>query len=77
MSNRKFFSLQNGTSSSSSTSSQQNNQHNGHSNGMIYYEPKVVIPEMAFFCFDVLHKELHGLERHVEPNHLGISNSAL
>lgn len=74
MSTRKFFSLQNGTSSLQN----QNNQQNGHSNyqnGM-YQEPKVVIPEMAFFCFDVLHKELHGLEKHVEPNHLGISNSS-
>ena len=74
MATRKFFSLQqNGHSSSQQ---QQQNQHNGHTDFFLM-EPKVVIPEMAFFCFDVLHKELHGLERHVEPNHLGISNSAL
>lgn len=72
MANRKFFSLQNGHSSQQ--------QHNGQiqQNGSFYLmEPKVVKPEMAFFCFDVLSKELHGLERHVEPNHLGISNSSL
>lgn len=77
MSSRKFFSLQNG-STSHQQQHQQNNQHNGHTsfNGFLC-EPKIVIPEMAFFCFDVLHKELHGLDGHVEPNHLGISNHAL
>jgi hypothetical protein len=79
MSSRKFFSLQNGSSSSSSTAEQhQNNQqHNGHATYGFFCEPKVVAPEMAFFCFDVLHKELHGLDRHVEPHHIGIANSSL
>lgn len=73
MASRKFFSLQNGHSSN------QHENSNGHQNGNAYQqaEQRVAIPEMCFFCFDVLHKELHGLERHVEPNNLGISNSAL
>ncbi|KAG5683679.1 hypothetical protein PVAND_012945 [Polypedilum vanderplanki] len=75
MASRKFFSNQNGYSSQQHQQQNQQLQHNGHCNGILF-EPKIVIPEMAFFCFDVLHKELHGLERHVEPNHLGISNSA-
>lgn len=76
MSSRKFFSLQNGSSSSSSTTVQPNNQQNGHATYGFFCEPKVVAPEMAFFCFDVLHKELHGLDRHVEPHHIGIVNSS-
>jgi hypothetical protein len=75
MSSRKFFSLQNGSSSSSSSSTTV--QQNGHATYGFFCEPKVVAPEMAFFCFDVLHKELHGLDRHVEPHHIGIANSSL
>lgn len=37
----------------------------------------VATPEMCFFCFDVLHKELDVHDHHVEPHHIGISNSAL
>lgn len=74
MASRKFFPLQNGHSSSLQNG---HSTENGHQNGNGYSEPRIAIPEMCFFCFDVLHKELHCLDRHVEPNHLGISNSAL
>lgn len=82
MSSRKFFFLQNGHSQQEQQGQEQaqsSKQHNGyHQNGFAQpsYEPKVVVPEMAFFCFDVLHKELHGLDRHVEPSNLGICNMA-
>lgn len=70
MASRKFFSNQNGHSSNQAEGT------NGYAIGQAS-DQKVAIPEMAFYCFDVLHKELGGFERHVEPNHLGISNSAL
>lgn len=87
MASRKFFSLQNGHSQQQEYEDQQPQSSgyqktNGHQyqNGLSLVQPsspKIVIPEMAFFCFDVLHKELHGLERHAEPHNLGISNLAL
>lgn len=86
MASRKFFSFQNGHSSQQEqeqahNSKQQNGNayHNGQMTLALQprYEHKVVVPEMAFFCFDVLHKELHGLEKHVEPSNLGICNMAL
>lgn len=75
MASRKFFSQHNGHSS--------NHQGQQYSNGLTNGfddEQKVVIPEMCFFCFDILHKELNGCcgqEQHVEPHNLGISNNAL
>lgn len=85
MASRKFFSIQNAHSSSSQQDQQQaqSSKHNGYQNVSMdltfepRYDSKVVVPEMAFFCFDVLHKELHGLDRHVEPSNLGICNMAL
>jgi hypothetical protein len=78
MASKKFFSYNSSSSSSSSQQQQtQNHQQNGYQNGF-FKEPKIVaVPEMAFFCFDVLHKELHGLDSHVEPHHIGITNSSL
>ncbi|CRL03992.1 CLUMA_CG017111, isoform A [Clunio marinus] len=73
MASRKFLPLQNGHSSNQQE--QQNISGHSLSNGF-HIEQRIAIPEMCFFCFDVLHKELHGLERHVEPNILGISNMA-
>lgn len=75
MASRRFFSSNQNGHSSQQENQQQLQQLNGHCS-VLLTEPRVVVPEMAFFCFDVLHKELHGLDRHVEPNHLGISNSA-
>ena len=87
MASRKFFSNQNGFSQQQEDQQlqpqgsgyQKTNGHHHYQNGTLnlVHSPKVVIPEMAFFCFDVLHKELHGLERHAEPHILGISNHAL
>jgi hypothetical protein len=48
-----------------------NEQQQGQNSGL------VATPEMCFFCFDVLHKELAVHDRHVEPHRLGITNSAL
>lgn len=84
MASRKFsFSFQNGNSSQqdqeqeAQSSKQSNNSYQMTMAQEPSYSSKVVVPEMAFFCFDVLHKELHGLDRHVEPSNLGIRNMAL
>jgi hypothetical protein len=49
---RQVFSNQNGHSSE--MNGHGNGHSNGHSNGL--EEHRVAIPEMCFFCFDVLHK---------------------
>ena len=85
MASRKFFSHLNGNSQQQQQDEEMQPQGSGYQktnghfyqNGGLAQTPKVVVPEMAFFCFDVLHKELHGLERHAEPHILGISNSSL
>jgi hypothetical protein len=80
MASRKFFSFQNGHSSQQEQEQTQTSNQNGNAMALAVeprYDTKVVVPEMAFFCFDVLHKELHGLDGHVEPSNLGIRNLAL
>lgn len=62
---------------SNATNGHSNGHSNDHSNGTNGYHQteQVVCPEMCFFCFDVLQKELdQSNERHIEPN---FSNDAL
>lgn len=52
------------------------NSHNGHmngfngavTNGVSKHESEVAVPEMCFFCFEVLHCELNNIEGPPEPN---------
>lgn len=51
---------------SNHTNGYSNGHHNGYHNN--HHVEQVAIPEMCFFCFDVLEKELYNSDRHSEPN---------